>query len=82
MTGLTSLWLPIVLSAIAVFVLSSIIHMVQTRLEYHHQGDGGRTIICARDSRNVWLALAALATPRRQEIIHRPNERFDLVGLL
>ena len=28
MTGLTALWLPIVLSAVFVFVLSSIIHMV------------------------------------------------------
>ena len=33
MVSLTSLWLPILLSAVAVFVASSVIHMV---LRYHH----------------------------------------------
>lgn len=33
MTSLTSLWLPILLSAVAVFIVSSIVHMV---LPHHH----------------------------------------------
>lgn len=38
MTGLTSLWMPILLSAVLVFVVSSIIHM----LTPFHKGDYGK----------------------------------------
>ena len=38
MVSLTSLWLPIVLSAVAVFIASSIIHMV---LRYHNSDHAG-----------------------------------------
>jgi len=53
MTGLSALWLPILLSAVAVFVVSSIIHM-----EHDHKGNRGWPDLRAADGRPLRMAVA------------------------
>jgi len=55
MLSLTSLWLPVVLSAVFVFVLSSVIHMFLT----YHQGD----VAQVPQEEAVRTALRGLAVP-------------------
>lgn len=56
MTGMSALWLPILLSAIAVFLASSVIHMV---LGFWHKDDFGRV----PDEEKFRGAVAPLALP-------------------
>jgi hypothetical protein len=55
-TGITSLWLPILLSAVAVFVASSIVHMVMP----WHKGDYQKV----PDEDALRAAVGPLAIPR------------------
>jgi hypothetical protein len=55
MVSIVSLWLPILLSAVGVFLVSSLIHMV---LKYHHADFGG-----VPDERGVMDALRPFAIP-------------------
>jgi len=70
MTGLGSLWLPIVLSAVLVFVVSSIIHMMTP----WHKGDYRRL----QDEDKVMDALRGFAIPPGDYMVPRPATREDL----
>jgi hypothetical protein len=70
MTGLTALWLPILLSAVLVFVVSSIIHTVLP----WHKGDY-RTM---PDQDKVQEALRPFAIPPGDYMIPRPATRQDM----
>ena len=65
MTGLTQLWLPIVLSAVAVFLLSSLVHMVLP----WHKGD----YRAVPDEGRVMDALRPFAIPPGDYMIPRPS---------
>lgn len=67
MTALTSLWLPILLSAVVVFVVSSVIHM----LSPWHKGDYPR--MANEDA--VMDALRPLAIPPGDYMVPRPASR-------
>ncbi|HKD45019.1 MAG TPA: hypothetical protein VKD24_05130 [Candidatus Angelobacter sp.] len=70
MTGLASLWLPILLSAVLVFVASSIIHMVLP----WHKSDYPK--MASEDK--VMDALRPLAIPPGDYMVPRPASRSDL----
>ena len=70
MTGLASLWLPILVSAVLVFVASSIIHMVLP----WHKSDYPK--MASEDK--VMDALRPLAIPPGDYMVPRPASRSDL----
>src|SRR5262245_29186068 len=70
MAGLGSLWLPIVLSAVLVFVVSSIIHMMTP----WHKGDYRRL----PDEDKVMDALRAFAIPPGDYMVPRPASMEDM----
>lgn len=70
MTGILSLWLPIVLSAIIVFVVSSIIHMVLP----WHKGDYPRV----PNEDQLRSALRPLAIPPGDYMVPRPIGREEM----
>ena len=53
MTGLSALWLPILLSAVAVFIVSSII-----RMEHDYKGNRGWPDLRAADGRHLRVVVA------------------------
>ena len=67
MTALSSLWLPILLSAVAVFIVSSVIHM----LSPWHKSDYPRM----SNEDQVLAALRPLAIPPGDYFIPRPASR-------
>jgi len=70
MTGLSALWLPILLSAILVFVASSIIHMASP----WHKSDYPKLA----NEQRVLDALRPLAIPPGDYMMPRPSSRQDL----
>ena len=70
MTGLSALWLPILVSAVLVFVASSIIHMVSP----WHKSDYPRL---ANEDR-VMDALRPLAIPPGDYFMPRPSSRDEM----
>ncbi len=70
MTGLSALWLPILLSAAIVFVVSSVIHMVLP----WHKSDYPRMA----NEDKVMDALRPLAIPPGDYMLPRPSSREEL----
>jgi len=70
MTVMTMLWLPILLSAVIVFVASSIIHMVSP----WHKGDYRRV----PDEDRLRAAVGPLDIPPGDYIVPRPDVRADM----
>ena len=70
MTGLSALWLPILVSAVVVFVVSSIIHMASP----WHKNDYPRL----PNEDNVLDALRPLAIPPGDYMAPRPSSRQEL----
>jgi hypothetical protein len=70
MVGIMSLWLPIIVSAVAVFVTSSIVHMVMP----WHKNDYGRV----PDEEAARAAIGPLAIPPGDYMLPRPMSRDDL----
>ena len=70
MTGLSALWLPILLSAIAVFVASSLIHM----LSPWHKADYGKV----PNEDKVQEALRPFAIPPGDYMLPRPSGAADM----
>jgi hypothetical protein len=70
MTGLSALWLPILLSAVLVFLVSSVIHM----LSPWHKNDYARM----PNEDAVMDALRPLAIPPGDYMVPRPVAREDL----
>jgi hypothetical protein len=70
MTPLSTLWLPILLSAVAVFVASSVIHMASP----WHKNDYPRL----PNERQVLDALRPLAVPPGDYMMPRPESRVEL----
>lgn len=70
MTGLDSLWLPILLSAVIVFVVSSIIHMALP----WHKGDYPRI----PNEDKMMDALRPLAIPPGDYMVPRPAQRAEM----
>ncbi|HSP17724.1 MAG TPA: hypothetical protein VLV78_23470 [Thermoanaerobaculia bacterium] len=70
MTALTALWLPILLSAVFVFIASSIIHMAPL----WHQGDYPRL----PNQDEVMAALRPLAIPPGDYLVPRPASRDEM----
>jgi hypothetical protein len=70
MTGLHSLWLPILLSSVLVFVVSSLIHMVSP----WHKSDYPKV----PDEDKVMDALRAFAIPPGDYMIPRPSTRQEM----
>ena len=70
MVALTSLWLPIALSAVFVFVVSSVIHMATP----WHKSDNKRT----PDEDKVMEALRPFAVPPGDYMMPRPERAADL----
>src|SRR5213593_5078544 len=70
MTGLAALWLPILLSAVLVFVVSSVIHMVSP----WHKSDYPK--LSSED--RVMDALRPLAIPPGDYMMPRPSRRPEL----
>jgi len=70
MTALSSLWLPILLSAVLVFVASSIIHMLLP----WHKGDYPKV----PDEDRVREGLGALAVPPGDYMIPRPSSMEEM----
>src|SRR6266568_880162 len=70
MTGLGALWLPIVLSAVLVFVVSSLIHMVTP----WHKSDYPRL----PNEDRVMDALRPLAIPPGDYMMPRPASRQEM----
>ncbi|HEY6208636.1 MAG TPA: hypothetical protein VIW28_06230 [Gemmatimonadales bacterium] len=70
MTGLSALWLPILLSAVLVFVASSVIHMVLP----WHKSDYPKM----PNEDKVMDALRALAIPPGDYMIPRPSSREEM----
>ena len=70
MTGLFMLWLPILLSAVIVFVVSSIIHMASP----WHKNDYGRV----PNEDQLRNALRPLAIPPGDYMVPRPPKREEL----
>ena len=69
MTGLETLWLPILLSAVLVFVMSSIVHMVTP----WHKNDFAK----AAKEDQIMDALRPLAIPPGDYMIPRPSSRQE-----
>ena len=72
MTGLMSLWLPILLSAVIVFVISSVIHMVLP----WHKGD----YLKMPNEDRVRDALRPFAIPPGDYMVPKPADRQDLTS--
>ena len=72
MVGLDGLWLPILLSAVFVFIASSVIHMV---LSAWHQSDYSKLA----NEDKVMDALRPLALPAGDYFIPRPRTRRKCV---
>jgi hypothetical protein len=72
MTALHSLWLPILLSSVAVFVISSIIHMASP----WHKGDYSKL----PDEAKVMDTLRPLGIPPGDYMIPRPSSRQELAS--
>ena len=70
MTSIVSLWLPILLSAVAVFVVSSVIHMMSP----WHKSDYPRV----PDEDAFRHAVGPMAIPPGDYMIPRPESRDDL----
>jgi hypothetical protein len=70
MTGLTALWLPILLSAVIVFIISSIIHMATP----WHKGDYNRL----PDEDAVMTALRPFNIPPGDYMMPRPASMEDM----
>lgn len=70
MTGLSALWLPILLSAVMVFVASSVIHMLLP----WHTSDYGRL----PNEDKAMDTLRALAIPPGDYMVPRPASRADM----
>lgn len=70
MTGLTALWLPILLSAVFVFVVSSVIHMASP----WHKGDYPKM----SDEDKVRDALRPLAIPPGDYMVPRPQGMAEM----
>ena len=70
MTGLTALWLPIVLSAVVVFLVSSIIHM----LSPWHKSDFPKLV----NETQVMDALRPLNIPPGDYCVPRPSSSADM----
>ncbi len=70
MTGLAALWLPILLSAVIVFVVSSLIHMVTP----WHQSDYPQV----PNQDKVMDTVRPLAIPPGDYMIPRPSSRADM----
>jgi hypothetical protein len=70
MTGLTALWLPILLSAVGVFVLSSLIHM----LTHWHESD--YPLVPNQDK--VMDTMRSLNIPPGDYFIPRPASRAEM----
>ncbi|MFN2601598.1 MAG: hypothetical protein ABR582_02450 [Gemmatimonadaceae bacterium] len=70
MTGITSLWLPILLSAVVVFVASSVIHMVSP----WHKGDYRKV----PDENALRAAVGPLAIPPGDYMVPRPVGREEM----
>src|SRR5207302_1453814 len=70
MTGLLALWLPILLSAVLVFVVSSLIHMASP----WHKGDYPK--LSSED--RVMDALRPLAIPPGDYMMPRPSSREEM----
>jgi hypothetical protein len=70
MTGLSALWLPILLSAVFVFLASSVIHMASP----WHKGDYPKM----PDEDAVRGALAPLAIPPGDYMVPRPSSREEM----
>jgi hypothetical protein len=70
MTGLSSLWLPIIVSAVFVFVASSLIHTATP----WHKGDYPKMT----NEDQVMDALRGLAIPPGDYLVPRPASREDL----
>ena len=70
MTGLSMLWLPILLSSVIVFVVSSIIHMASP----WHKGDFPKM----QNEDKVMDALRPLAIPPGDYLVPRPASRQDM----
>jgi len=69
-TGITSLWLPILLSAVAVFIASSLVHMVMP----WHKGDYRKV----PDEDALRAAVGPLAIPPGDYMVPRPAGREDM----
>src|SRR5215469_18056825 len=70
MTGLEALWLPILLSAVIVFIASTILHTV---LPWHHSDYRKMP-----NEDKVMEALRPLAIPPGDYMVPRPASRSDL----
>lgn len=70
MTGIVMLWLPILLSAVIVFIASSIVHMVLP----WHKGDFSRV----PDEDAFRRAVGALNLPPGDYMVPRPQSREDV----
>lgn len=70
MTGLTELWLPVLLSSVFVFILSSIIHMASP----WHKSDYPKMA----NEEKVLDALRPLAIPPGDYMIPRPSSRQEM----
>ena len=70
MTGLLALWLPIVLAAVIVFVVSSVIHM----LSPWHKGDYPKM----PNEDRIMAALRPFAIPPGDYMIPRPGNRQEM----
>ena len=70
MTGLFTLWLPILLSAVIVFVASSIIHMASP----WHKNDYGRV----PNEDQLRNAIGPMAIPPGDYIVPRPTSREEM----
>jgi len=74
MTGMHALWIPIVLSAVAVFVVSSIIHMMLDAVIPWHKNDYGQ--VPNQDA--VMNALRPFALAPGDYMLPRPDNMKDM----
>jgi hypothetical protein len=74
MTGMHALWIPIVLSAAAIFVVSSIIHMMLDKLIPWHKNDYSK--VPQQDA--VMAALRPFAIPPGDYLLPRPDTMEDM----
>ena len=72
MVGLSALWLPVLLSAVIVFIVSSLIHMVSP----WHKGDYPKLA----NEDQVMAALRPLAIPPGDYLVPRPSTRQEMTS--
>src|SRR5436309_10598249 len=72
MTGLTALWLPILVSAVLVFVASSLIHMASP----WHKSDYPKL----SNEQQVMDALRPLSVPMGDYMMPRPSSREEMAS--